>query len=338
MLTKALQEKHNAFLVVLDELPQHEKHLRYIQAEGLRHTILRGSFLKKLQQFRRFLRENQIEVIFTYLPSDTVFGALAGRLEKIPYVLGGIRNAELGGIKRTVLRWVHKHWLQYSISNSHVGMENFIDYGFVPEKLLVMPNGLELELEPTHRTEAKTPLKIISVGRYVEQKDYETALKAFQLLRRNFQPNRSIILQLVGFGPLEEQIRQWVVDYGMENDVELIISPPNLGDYYLGADIYLCTSLVEGLSNSVMEAMSYSLPVVATDAGDNCQLVKADRNGYITKVGDAEAIAEALHALVKAPEKRQRYGEASFQVIKDNYTFEAFQQNYFGLIEKLPVL
>lgn len=334
MLVKALKGFADVHLVILDEQPQHEKHLKYIAKEELPHHFLKGSPLKKFAALRSYLRDHKIQMMFTYLPSDTIIGGLAGRLENVPHIIGGIRNAELGRAKRIVLHQIYNHCLHYAISNSYTGRDNFIKYGYDAERLLVMPNGIELDQEKRYRS-PKEPIKIISVGRYVEQKDLETGIKTFQMLKHKLQGLRPVKLQLIGYGDLEEQVRTWIKHYRLEEDVEMIISPPNLGDYYAEADIYLCTSLVEGLSNSLMEAMSYSLPIVATNAGDNKQLAREGKNGNILPIGDYKGLATALQKLVESDELRAEYSSNSFDIISENYTYEAFQRNYRNLISSI---
>ncbi|MEM6344311.1 MAG: glycosyltransferase [Bacteroidota bacterium] len=334
MLVKALKGFANVHLVVLDEQPQHEKHLQYIEKEQLPLHFLQGSALKKFAALRAYLRDHQIQMMFTYLPSDTIIGGLAGRLENVPHIIGGIRNAELGRSKRIVLHQIYNHCLHYAISNSYTGRDNFIKYGYSAERLLVMPNGIELDQVKRYRS-PKEPIKIISVGRYVEQKDLETAIKAFAQLQKYLQGRKKVKLQLIGYGELEDQLRVWIKQYRIEEDAEMIISPPNLGDYYAEADLYLCSSLVEGLSNSLMEAMSYSLPIVATDAGDNSQLAREGQNGHILAIGDYEGLAKALQKLVEDDGLRANYSSNSFDIISENYTYEAFQKNYQKLIESL---
>ncbi|MEL7341057.1 MAG: glycosyltransferase, partial [Bacteroidota bacterium] len=292
MLNKALQDFAQPHLIIIDEQPQHEKHLRYIEAEGISHHFLTGSMPQKFSALRKYLREQKVDILFTYLPSDTIIGGLAGKLEAVPLVIGGIRNAKLGFWKRLVLKQIYDRCLDYAISNSYTGRDNFIEYGYSPDRLLVMPNGIELQQQKRYRS-PKEVLNIISVGRYVEQKDLETGLKTFRRLLDHQTKGPKLTLQLIGYGELESQIRTWIEKYKLTDQVEMVISPPNLGDYYDAADLYLCTSLVEGLSNSIMEAMSYSLPIVATNAGDNHQLAREGQNGFIRPIGDSEGLSEA---------------------------------------------
>ena len=68
----------------------------------------------------------------------------------------------------------------------------------------------------------------------------------------------------------------------LEKEVTILINPPNIHDILKSCDIYLSTSLFEGLSNSIMEAMSTGLPVIATDVGDNRYLLRMDTTGILS--------------------------------------------------------
>jgi glycosyltransferase involved in cell wall biosynthesis len=156
---------------------------------------------------------------------------------------------------------------------------------------------------------SSTPLKdsddlnIITVARFVKAKDFETALLAFsRLTTRN--PDLSIRYIIVGYGPEEPRIRSLINSLGLNEKVDLIINPPNVRDYLKGSCFYLSTSLFEGLSNSLMEAMVEGLPIVATDVGDNSFLVRDGYNGYLLPVRDVEQIALGLEPLVESAELR----------------------------------
>ncbi len=86
-----------------------------------------------------------------------------------------------------------------------------------------------------------------------------------------------------------------------------------------------------------MEAMSYSLPIVATNVGDNNRLVYHGQNGYIVDVKDFKQLANKLCELVISYEKRITFGLESYRIIKENYSFEVFQNKYIELIETLDL-
>ncbi len=331
LLAKALQKHHNTFMVAVSDNPAHKKHLDFIEREGINFTFLTGNAVAKVLQLSSFLKKNHIDTIFSYLPSDTLFAAIGGKMAGVKHLYGGVRNAKMPGKKLQVLKLLHNHVLDYSIANCYSGKDNFVEKGFRPDNMIVLPNALELNQELILREEKKE-LTILSVGRFVPQKDYHTAIKAIAELSHQLDGKYALKYHIVGYGELENELRQWIADCQMGSNVKLIINPANIWDYYESADIYLCTSLFEGLSNAIMEAMSYSLPIIATRAGDNDRLVRPNENGYLVNTEDVATIISYLKELIASHELRLQYGKKSYDIIKDEYTFQAFQQNYLNLI------
>jgi glycosyltransferase involved in cell wall biosynthesis len=116
--------------------------------------------------------------------------------------------------------------------------------------------------------------------------------------------------------------------------VDLIINPPNVSDYLKSANIYLSTSLFEGLSNSLMEAMVAGLPIVATDVGDNSFLIREGFNGYLVSPRSVGQIASSLETLVRAEEQRQIFGLNSSTLISGNFNEERLLTSYLQIIGK----
>jgi len=173
----------------------------------------------------------------------------------------------------------------------------------------------------------------LTFARFVKAKDFKTALLAFkQLLTR--VDSKMIKYTLIGYGPQESRIRSMVNSLDLGSRVDLIINPPNVSDYLKCANIYLSTSLFEGLSNSLMEAMVAGLPVVATNVGDNSYLVREGINGYLVAPGAVEQIASRLETLVRAEEQRQTFGVNSSSIISGNFNEESFLTRYLQIIGK----
>ena len=72
----------------------------------------------------------------------------------------------------------------------------------------------------------------------------------------------------------KKNIRNWVKENDLENIINIYLNPDNVQKFISTADIYFSTSIFEGTSNSIMEALNWSLPVVATNVGDNEYLIK----------------------------------------------------------------
>lgn len=140
---------------------------------------------------------------------------------------------------------------------------------------------------------------------------------------------------VVGHGHLENDLKTYVRRIDINSHVEFIVNPPAVDPYYDQADIFLSTSIFEGLSHSVMEAMECSLPVVATDVGDNDKLVIEGRSGFLAPVKDTQTIADRLFALYDNHNLRLQMGLNGYQHLKENFSIEKFKNNYSCLIERL---
>ncbi len=333
LLAKALADSHETHYVAMRDRPCHQRHRNTLAQAKIDPIFLRGSPGQKLRWFASFLKSKRIELLFAHLPGDILMAAAAGTLGGVPVICGGIRNARIAVHKRAVLRVLHNRVLRCSISNSHAGRAALVARGFAPQKLVVIPNGIEI-CKPGGRSAPGQEVRVASVGRLVKQKDYRTALKSIARVKRRLGPRRRIRYVIAGLGPLEQRCRAWIRDLALEEDVELRVDPREVESIYRDADVYLCTSLFEGLSNTLLEAMASGLPVVATDAGDNRLLVQEGVNGHLVPVGDDEAIAERLLGLIEDGERRAACGQRSLELVS-GYSFDRFQSRYLELVESL---
>jgi glycosyltransferase involved in cell wall biosynthesis len=176
-------------------------------------------------------------------------------------------------------------------------------------------------------------IRIISVCRFVRPKDFHTALHSFKALAdKNI--NKELKYYIVGYGPMENEIRSLVSNLDLDNKVVILINPPGIPEILKSCDIYLSTSLFEGLSNSIMEALVAGLPVVATDVGDTRYLVKDRFNGFIVQCGDINTIAEKLDFLANNDNSRIDFGNNSYYIIGKEFSEDKLINNYLKLISE----
>lgn len=337
LLAKALKQHHNIILVILKTQPVYQPRIVMIEKEDIHHIYLAKNPIKKVIGFINFLRKRKIDIIFSFLPSDTVLSAICGKATNVPYIFGGIRNSYLAWIKHVTLKLINNYLLSYTIANNYAAYSSSIKFGF-KNNVMVIPNGIEIRPFPQSQKSDKNFITIISVGRLVKQKDYETAIKSIAHLKQILNKKYSLKYKILGQGPEQSDIVDNIKKYDVMEEVELITNASDIYDLLESSDIYLCTSTFEGISNSIMEAMNCALPVVATDAGDNSRLVLDGKNGFITTIGSYKEIAQQLGSLIKSPGLRQQMGLASYGHLNDNFGYQAFQKKYLNLIENIAIL
>ncbi len=296
----------------------------------IRHSIPHNIF-KNIKQLVSILKSNQIEVLFNYLTLPNILGSYAGKIAHTPKIYNGIRNSELPHWKLIAERYVHNHWSTKTIFNCYSGAKNLLAKGFQACRYEVIPNCFA-DIHPLIVRKEKGIKDIITVGRFVEQKDYLTAIKAIAKLHTIRQDFR---FHIVGYGRLEEDIRRWIQKYNLGQKTIFYIKPSNVYELLKNADIYLSTSTFEGTSNSIMEAMNFSLPIVCTLVGDNDHLVYNKKNGYTHSIGSDNEIAASLNRLLGSLNLRNNYGKVSNQILREHFSSEVFLHRYLKLIQEI---
>lgn len=330
LLAKALANDYDVHYIILNDAKIHEKYLDMLHEDNKIKTIsFKGSLIKRYIHFVKYLKANNIKAIFSYLTAANVFACLAKILTRTK-VYTGIRNSELPLVKCIADKVLTNYFSDQTICNCFSGKENFVNKGFKSSKISVIPNCFE-NISTNESINNNSNIHIITVGRFVPQKDYETAIKCIAEVRKN---NSNIIFDIVGYGELENNIRTWLKQYQIEDITNVFINPHNIPELLQHADIYLSTSLFEGTSNSIMEGMNANLPIVATNVGDNAQLIKQGYNGFISNIKDYKNLAKNLNLLISDNKLKTDMGMHSKELLKSEYSMEQFRKKYLSILGK----
>lgn len=329
LLASMLSKDNEVHLITLDMVHRDsERNSAILKTVPITRHLISYNMFKSVKQLTYILKENHIEILFNYLTFPNILGSYAGRKAGVLKIYNGIRNAELPIWKMVLERYVHNHWCTKTIFNCHSGADNLIKKGFCVNKCIVIPNCFG-DIAPVKLRDEKQVKNIIIVGRFVAQKDYFTAIRAISKLKTL---RRDFIFHIVGYGEQESTIRNWVKKYDIVTHTIFHIKPSNIPDLLKNADIYLSTSLFEGTSNSIMEALNYSLPVVCTDVGDNSYLVNDKINGYLHPVGAYDTMASSLNDLLSNLQLRNDLGARGNQILRENFSTERFYKRYKEII------
>ena len=191
-------------------------------------------------------------------------------------------------------------------------------------------NRLAFGIDPETRT-------IGYVANYRPEKDHETLLRAFARIVAR-RPSTHLICCGITSPEREVTLRGLAADLGIESRVSLLGPSQELAAMYGALDVYVHSSLFEGFSNSLLEAMAYGLPVVATDAGGNPEAVVDGLTGAIVPRGDADTLADATLALLADEGRRQRYGHAARERVKRHFSMPAMLAAYSAFYKQAACL
>lgn len=160
---------------------------------------------------------------------------------------------------------------------------------------------------------------IISTGSLIWRKGYEVALVAVRALIDQGIPAH---FEIIGEGPERQRLLYTIEDLDLAARVSLTgqLPPAKVRDRLQQADVFLLSSLSEGISNAALEAMACGLPVVTSDCGGMREAVTDGVEGFVTPTRNPQAIADALGRLWQNQELRRQMGQAGRRRILAEFT------------------
>lgn len=171
--------------------------------------------------------------------------------------------------------------------------------------ITLIPNAVKVAEDPK-QDHAEHATKLVSVGRLDEGKDHKTAILAMKELVK-IHPN--LHLTIYGQGPLKASLEKLIAELGLKSHIELSGVTRDVKSALKKADIYVFPTLFEGFPNALCEAMAMGLPVVASDAPGNIDVIQDGVNGVMFEKGNEKALATSLANLIDDQEMRNRLGQ-----------------------------
>lgn len=157
---------------------------------------------------------------------------------------------------------------------------------------------------------------LFSAGRVVKRKGYDYLIRAMKGL------NEKIHLIIVGDGPELGPLSALARELGLEKRVRLLGYVEREEDkygYYGACDMFVLSSVHEGMGIVVQEAMEFGMPVVATNHGGQVDLIRDGQNGTLVPPADPETLAAAIDSLYRNKKKRELYGRENARLIRSYY-------------------
>jgi len=183
--------------------------------------------------------------------------------------------------------------------------------------------------------EQRTNDYILSVGRFADmRKNVKMLFKAYAILREQMHSTPKLVLAGIS-GPSESD---WELarELRILDHIECHLEVPRdqLVSLYQNAAVLALSSVEEGLGIVLLEAMACATPVVSTRCGGPDTVV-SDRTGFLTPVGDAEAMADRLLWMLQNPEMRRQMGQAGRQMVETRFSTGVVGQKYLDVYDRL---
>lgn len=214
-------------------------------------------------------------------------------------------------------------------------VQELIAAGVPADRITQLPNGVETDsISAKANYDLHDTVRLIFVGRLHQQKGLDVLFTAFQQLLKK-RPHLNLQLQLLGDGPLREDLLAQAQQLGIASQVEFVGMTEQVFDYLQQADIFILPSRSEGQSNALLEAMACGLPVIVSDIPANLEVIENEKNGLRFGAGNPDALANTVTLVLDSAELRERLGRAARQTIEIHYSLDSTADRYISLYEDL---
>ena len=308
----------------------------------VRGSLARVSTAAQVIRMARLIRRRGIRIVHGTDFVTNFLGLIAGRLAGARVVVSrvdmGHARPGFGPLRRKVEKLVSARADVVCANAEAVGRLCIAEEGCSPERVVVIKNGIDLRrFDALSARPLEGPLPaggplVAVVANLWPVKDHRTLVEAAALVRERIPDVR---FALVGGGPERTALQQRIDALALRDAVHFLGTRYDVPAILARASAFCLPSRAEGLSNAIMEAMAARLPVVATDAGGNAELVRDGLTGYVVPVGDAAAMARRLMDVLSDPELAREMGRRGRAIAERELSLERKQAAYRDLYCRL---
>jgi glycosyltransferase involved in cell wall biosynthesis len=302
-----------------------------LQAEGF-EVILHHpcSFFHLMRCLYREFRRSRPDVVHCHNATAAIVAALPARLAGVKTVIA----TRHGLVKppyqlRCELKFaLASRWCDWIVGVCEGTRTNLLAAPFAArDRIIHIYNGaLPADIRAVPRP--KSGFTLLYVGRLAPPKDHATLLRAVALTRKH-HPN--VQLWMVGDGPLEISLRKLSDELGLSECVTFFGEQADVSPFMLAADLFVMSSVTEGLPVSLLEAMSVGLPAVVTDVGGMGEIARLSRAVTLVPSSDPEGMAGALCDAVARRQELPKMGQLASYCYERHFRPERMLDEYMKL-------
>lgn len=289
----------------------------------------------------RVIREYAPDIIHAHDPHAVSMAAMA--LSTLPAgkspAFAIARRVDFHLKRNAFSRWKYKQ-VDAAICSSNAIRQMVIEDGVAEDRAFTVHEGVQVEAiasQPPadiHKAlwlPAGAPV-VGNIAALVAHKGQRYLVDAAPAIVRA-RPDTQILI--FGEGELRPVLQRQIKSLGLEHNVKLVGFRPDILSLLGGLDVFVMSSLTEGLGTSILDAMAASRPVVATTAGGIPETVVEGVTGLLVPPGHAAPLAEAIVTLLGDPALRQAMGAAGLARVRERFTVDGMIDGTLAVYERV---
>lgn len=304
----------------------------------------RGHDMSVILKLAQLLRRQRVDVVHSHNWQTFLYTWAAAVLARVPVVIHGEHGREsqvpAPWRRRFLSRWLAYRVTRLATVSESISREIVEEWGVGLERITTIPNGVDLEVLGVERDlsalRAELDLRaddrvVMSIGRLRPVKDYPTLLRGFARVQDKVPNLRLLIVGADQGGAVPPELQHLADELRISDAMRFTGARFDVQDLLALCDVYVNTSVYEGMSNTILEAMAARRPVIATAVGGSPDVVLDHVTGYLITPGDDQALAARLEELARQPDRRRALGEAGRRHVESAHPMSRMIRNYGDL-------
>lgn len=206
--------------------------------------------------------------------------------------------------------------------------------GIKDNKVTLITNGINTDLFNLPKS-SSDQVRFINVARLSPIKDHENLLQACEILSNNSGLNANWQLTIVGDGPLKEQLHQSMQAKGLGEKVTFLGARNDIAQLISQSDVFVLSSIAEGIPMTILEAMSGSTPVISTAVGGIPQVITPDVDGYLVENKNAAQLAQAMRNYIENDDLKTTHGKAAREKVLTKFDEKNMVDAYLDCYQQI---
>jgi glycosyltransferase involved in cell wall biosynthesis len=299
---------------------------------GIVHRLRPAGRWGQIEQMRRLFHEQGYDVVHTHNSYPHIYGTIAARLARVPVVVNTRHGQRAGhGWKSRLQFRLASRLVDRIVAVSDDAAHLCIDVDRIDRRKVVRVwNGIDLTdfafsgpiLDPV----------AITVARLSAEKDFPTLIRSVSQVISRIPEFR---LKIVGDGPERSSLEQLTSNLGVSRHVEWLGERTDIPELLRDAGFFVSSSLTEGISLTLLEAMAVGLPIIATAVGGNPEVILPQKTGLLVPAGDDHALAEAIVAMCHDRSSWLAMGKAARERVARHFDVRRMAKDYEQLYRQL---
>lgn len=179
-------------------------------------------------------------------------------------------------------------------------------------------------------------VKIIgNIAAITNQKDIVTFVETAEKIIKKYSGDKKIKFVVIGDGDKKEEIVELIKSKKLENEIMLMGYRSNIQELLPEFDVFLLTSISEGLPLTIYEALACKIPVVATKAGGIPEVIINRETGFISEIKDSDSLSDNVITLLEDEELVKKIKQKGFELVSKSFDLPVMKENYYTFYKSL---